>query len=93
MTTTTFPIRRAWSATCPDGRIRDHFANAVAHRITEESHESAMAGYPPELVDDFVERCDSIFAKHGPEDYEAAAKLAAEIDTAELYDLCGEAGL
>lgn len=83
-------IRRAWSATCTDGYLRDMFANAVAHRITEETHESAMAGYPAELVEDFVSRCDAIFEQHDPETAEAVESLADEIDTDGLYDCVGE---
>lgn len=90
MSETRFPIRRAWSGTCPDGEIRDYFCNSVAHRITEENHDSAVAGYPPELVEDFVERCDRIYDEHNPEDAEAAQELADSVDTTELYDLVGE---
>ncbi len=81
-------IRRVWNATCAEGQLRDQFANSVAHRITQidncpgDSHESV------ELVEDFVERCDAIFAERHPETSEQVEKLAAEIDTTDLYDLC-----
>lgn len=90
MTANELSIRRAWSGTCPDGHLRDYFANSVAHRINEESHDSAMAGYSPELVEDFVDRCDRLFAEHSPDTYERVAALATEIDTLDLYELTGE---
>ena len=83
-----FPIRRAWNPTCPEGKLRDRFANAVAHRIlsSEEAHDSAVAGYPAVLADDFVERCDQLFAEHSPETTEAAELIAESINTADLFD-------
>ncbi len=84
---TQFPIRRAWSGTCADGKLRDRFANLVAHRITQIDNCPGDAYATAELVADFVERCDRIFAEHGPETIESVEKLAAEIDTDELYDL------
>jgi hypothetical protein len=80
-------IQRAWTVTCADGELRDSFANAVAHRITQIDNCPGDAYANPELVDDFVEKCDAIFAEHNPETLEAALELANEIDTTELYDL------
>jgi hypothetical protein len=87
---TEFPIRRAWSGTCADGELRDQFCNAVAHRINEESHDSTVAGYPPELVEDFLARCDELFASASPETPEATEALAKQVETAGLYDLAGD---
>jgi hypothetical protein len=83
-------IRRLWSATCADGAARDQFVSAVAHRIEEENADSAAQGYPPVLVEDFVARCDALFAAHSPATPEAAQGLAEEIDIADLYDLTDE---
>lgn len=80
-------IRRAWYATCPDGVLRDQFANAVAHRITQIDNCPGDGFVAAVLVDDFVDRCDRLFSQHGPETAEAVEQLAAEIDTADLYDL------
>lgn len=85
-----FPIRRAWSGTCPDGDLKDYFVNGMAHRITEDSHESAIQGYPAELVEDFVARCDKIFEESSPDTYEQAQQLIDSTDTTDLYDLVGE---
>lgn len=87
---TEFPIRRAWSGTCADGDLRDRFANQVRNLIIEENQESAVQGYPPELVEDFVDRCDAIFAEHNPETFEAVSDLANSIETGGMYDLVGE---
>lgn len=89
---TGFPISRAWSGTCTDGWLRDLFVNAVAHRIEEENHDAHAQGYPPELVEDFVERCDALFEAASPEPLtaEAVDELAADIDTSDLYELVGE---
>lgn len=80
-------IRRAWQGTCADGHFRDQFANAVAHRITQVDNCPGDAHVSVELVDDFVDRCDALFAQHCPESGDAVAALAAEIDTVDLYDL------
>lgn len=80
-------IRRAWNGFVADGHLRDQFANAVANRIREENHDSEMAGYPPELVEDFVARCDVIFAEHGPITAEAVDALARSVETTDLYEL------
>ncbi len=82
-------FRRAWNATCTDGHLRDIFANAVAYRIEEENHEATAQGYPPELVEDFIDLCDALFAQVNPETTEAAEELAASVDTASLYELVG----
>lgn len=88
----TFPIRRAWNATCPEGELRDYFCNQVASRILSraEANDSAVAGYPAELVEDFLERCDALFAGHNPETPEEAAALAETVDVAPLFDYVGE---
>lgn len=80
-------IRRAWSGTCVDGKLRDQFANSVSHRITQIDHCPGDAFTTPELVEDFVERCDAIFAEHNPETPEAVEALAQQIDATDLYDL------
>ena len=88
--TTEYPIRRAWSATCPDGWLRDHFANGLCHLITEENQESASLGFPPELVDDFVDRCDKLFDAARPDTVEAVDELIRTTETTELFDLVGD---
>ena len=91
-TATEFHVRRAWSATCPDGHLRDRLANAVANRIGEENHDSAMQGYPPELVEDYLDRIDTLYADEctGDETPEQIESFAATVDTTDLYDLVGE---
>lgn len=90
MTASELHLRRAWQGTCPEGSLRDYFANSVAHRINEEHQSQPVCWGEAELVEDFVDRCDAIFAEHNPEDSEAAAKLAEEIDTTDLWENVGE---
>lgn len=78
---------RAWSATSADGALRDHFANVVAHRITQIDNNPTDGFCSAELVEDFINRCDKIFEEHTPRTIAQVEKLAEEIDTAELYDL------
>ena len=82
-------LRRAWNATCPDGELRDYFANAVEHRITQVDNCPGDATCEVELAEDFVSQCDKVFAAHNPQSYEEAAALALAIDTTGLYDLVG----
>ena len=79
-------LRRAWSATCPDGYLMDAFANAIEHRITQIDNDPLDAYVTVELVEDFVARCDRIFAENNPSNLEEVEKLATEIDTLELYE-------
>lgn len=84
-----FRVCRAWSGHIAEGLARDHFANLVAFRIHQESHDSEMAGYPAELVGDFVDRCDSLFEAASPEPTtgEEIESLAWSVEINALYDL------
>jgi hypothetical protein len=78
---------KAWNATCADGKLRDQFANAVGHRITQIDNCPGDAFVTAELVDDFVERCDKLFDHYNPASADEVKTLAMEVDTFDLYDL------
>jgi hypothetical protein len=78
-------IRRAWNVFVTDGKLRDYFANSVAHKI-EEDYQAQLTWDSDgvELVEDFVARCDQIFGESNPKTFEAALALANQIDYSEL---------
>jgi len=79
-------IKRAWSATCVEGNLRDQFVNAVSRRITQVDNCPGEAAYAVVMAEDFAERCDAIFTEHNPETASAVASLAGWIDTTNLYE-------
>ena len=85
--TSQFPLTRAWSATCADGWLRDAFANAVASEANSAAEADRLAlgaeGY--ELVDDFISRCDEIYAASEAGTKTAVEELARSVDVSELY--------
>lgn len=78
-------IRRSWNATTAEGKYRDQFANALAHRIREEIE--TAPGVSVDLVDGWVRIADRLYTEAGePMTPEAMTHATNSADLSQLWE-------